>query len=337
MLKQTSNRRDSASTLKFEMASLPLDMESIAQDSLNIETRARMNLFPWNGQFSPQLIEALLNTYSAKGQTVLDPFVGSGTVLVEAGRLGIAATGTEINPAAYKFAKCYELINESKQTRTEVIVQLENLLADLLADNFFSHQRSEEELKVALSEKLRALPDGRTHDTLESFLLLLDYKYRALNTERLCSVWSRFKTTIAGLPYSTGHIQAVQADARKLPLDEQYVDLVVTSPPYINVFNYHQQYRASSESFGWDLLSIAKSEIGSNRKHRKNRFLTVIQYILDMKLALRELMRACKPGARMILVVGRESNVRKTNFFNGEIVANIGLRCLGLKLERRQE
>lgn len=43
--------------------------------------------------------------------------------------------------------------------------------------------------------------------------------------------------------------------------------LVLTSPPYINVYNYHQQYRASAEALGWDLLEVAKTEIGSNRKH----------------------------------------------------------------------
>ena len=113
--------------------------------------------------------------------------------------------------------------------------------------------------------------------------------------------------------------------------------MVLTSPPYINVHNYHQQFRRSVEALGWDVLSIARSEIGSNRQNRGNRFLTVIQYSLDMALVLRELARVAKADVRFILVVGRESLVRGGRFFNGELVAEIAVRCVGLKMELRQE
>ena len=85
------------------------------------------------------------------------------------------------------------------------------------------------------------------------------------------------------------------------------------------------------------MLALARSEIGANRQNRGNRFLTVIQYSLDMALALREMARAAKPGARLILVVGRESSVRGVRFFNGELVAELAVRCVGMQMERRQE
>ncbi len=46
-----------------------------------IENMERSNPFPWNGQFSPQLVETLLQTYAPSGGFMLDPFLGSGTVL----------------------------------------------------------------------------------------------------------------------------------------------------------------------------------------------------------------------------------------------------------------
>jgi hypothetical protein len=41
---------------------------------LNIEDKNRSNLFAWRGQFSPQLIQYLLDAYCLPGSVVLDPF-----------------------------------------------------------------------------------------------------------------------------------------------------------------------------------------------------------------------------------------------------------------------
>ncbi len=76
---------------------------------LNIEDKNRSNLFAWRGQFSPQLIEHLLDAYCQPGSVVLDPFAGSGTVLYEAAAMSLPAYGFEINPAAWCFSKLYEL------------------------------------------------------------------------------------------------------------------------------------------------------------------------------------------------------------------------------------
>ena len=91
------------------------------------------------------------------------------------------------------------------------------------------------------------------------------------------------------------------------------------------------------EALNWNLLKVARSEIGSNRKHRANRFLTVIQYCLDLSQTFYEMARVCRPKSRLIFIVGRESTVKGTKFFNGEIVAEIAHRVLGFDLILRQE
>jgi hypothetical protein len=58
---------------------------------------------------------------------------------------------------------------------------------------------------------------------------------------------------------------------------------------------------------------------------------------MDMALVLRELSRVCNKGARLVFVVGRESSVRKTPFFNAEIVAKIGVNAADLNFALRQE
>src|SRR5437016_5093196 len=54
-------------------------------------------LHPYLGKFIPQLVEIFLRKYFRPGQTVLDPFSGSGTALVQANELGINAVGYDIS------------------------------------------------------------------------------------------------------------------------------------------------------------------------------------------------------------------------------------------------
>ena len=88
---------------------------------------------------------------------------------------------------------------------------------------------------------------------------------------------------------------------------------------------------------GYDVLKIARSEFGSNRKNRSNRFLTVVQYCIDMAIALREAGRVCKQDARLIYVVGRESKVLGISFCNSELIFLIATEILGYKCLLRQE
>lgn len=54
-------------------------------------------LHPYLGKFIPQLVEVFLQHYFKKGDSILDPFMGSGTTLIEANVLGIHSAGIEIS------------------------------------------------------------------------------------------------------------------------------------------------------------------------------------------------------------------------------------------------
>lgn len=313
----------------------------LSQAMLNIDEKVRSNSFPWRGQFSPQLVEAHLEAYSKRGDVVLDPFVGSGTVLIECARRGNAAFGTEINPAAAIMARTYEFATLPQERRAHIVRRVDRCISELdrLQDlPLFASGGAEADLRGPFLGRVTAQEPGTPErNILETLVVMLDFHAGEVLPTRLHSTWANLRRLVVEFPPTSMPITVTLADARDLPLDDGTVDLVLTSPPYINVFNYHQQYRASVEALQWDVLPLARSEIGSNRKHRQNRFLTVIQYCLDMAQVLVELTRVCKPEARVILVVGRESNVRKTAFYNGRIIRRLAHDCLGLQVVLEQE
>lgn len=85
-----------------------VDQKSIEQRLLDVKGRKRTNALAWRGQFTPGLPELMLERHRPSG-TVLDPFAGSGTTLLEAIRLGLPSVGTEVNPAALSLSRVYEL------------------------------------------------------------------------------------------------------------------------------------------------------------------------------------------------------------------------------------
>jgi hypothetical protein len=307
---------------------IPIDRYEITQSLLNIDDKKRSNFFAWSGQFSPQFIETLLEQYAGDGFTVADPFLGSGTVIHECARKNISAVGCELNPSAYCMAKTYELCRLNKEQRENLIQTVEEILVVVS----FNPNPLDSLLHIT-REKL----SSPVHDIVSLIVVLLDLFNNTFSRDLLFDKWGKLAWIIRSLPYSSSTVHAMLGDARKLEIRENEMDLIITSPPYINVFNYHQKYRRSVESLGYDVLKIARKEIGANRKNRGNRYLTVIEYCIDMSLALREMARVAKPNARLILVVGRESNILSTAFSNSELIYELAHGVHGFPLILKQQ
>ncbi len=322
----------------------PLDRDSLPRHRLNIARRVRTNPLPWTGQFSPQLVEALIDTYAPRSGALLDPFAGSGICLGEAVQFGLSAHGSELNPAALILSRVYELVNTDMEQRAAILNEMEDQLGQTVGPpqgplfrNASAHATSPKELEAALLGLWRDSAPGPATILTAALIVLCDFHQPHLDSDRIYKHWFRLERMVRQLPHSELPVVLHHADARSLPVGTNSIDFVLTSPPYVNVFNYHQQFRRSAEALDWDVLAVSRSEIGSNRQNRGNRFLTVIQYCLDMALAIREAARVTKPDGKLVLVLGRESSVRGTPFFNSELVAEVAVRSVGLALERRQE
>lgn len=320
----------------------------LEQEKLDVTIKKRSNIFNWRGQFTPEFIEYILQIFAKEGDFVCDPFSGSGTVLLEASRQNVQATGFEINPAAYAMSKFFTFCNLTRSERTAYCDTFESKIKSYVANlNGQPLFIESEDYKKSYIYLLNFSSDfnERLKDKQEK-ILLLNILFQSEKDKKLTlktSILKSFdyiKKSLLELPFTKQPINAVLKDARSIGEElKGKVDLIVTSPPYINVFNYHQNHRVIIEEFKFDILKVAQSEFGSNRKNRGNRFKTVIQYCIDMELAIRAFWTSLKTSGKIVLVLGRESNVRSTAFYNGQLIIEILEACRGFQnikiLERK--
>lgn len=316
------------------------------QNKLNVNDKRRSNPFSWRGQFTPELIDYLLDVHHKEGTIVADPFSGSGTVLLESIRRNADAVGCEVNPSAYAMSKFLELATRTFPERWDLCQELVRnvpLPGSLMARPV--HDANEKDYRRAYSSLIyfaqRAID---SHTSKQELVLLLNilFKMESLKKLNIGQAWNKAYTEVTdfllSLPETGAQVTAQLTDARLIDkVLPHKAGTIITSPPYINVFNYHQNHRIIMELLKFDILDVARSEFGSNRKNRGNRFLTVIQYCLDMGQALSSMQRANSKEGTLIMVVGRESNVRKTAFYNGDIVCDLALKSGLFNLNHRAE
>ncbi|MCI0610498.1 MAG: site-specific DNA-methyltransferase [Anaerolineae bacterium] len=92
-----------------------------------IRTKHVHRLHPYLGKYIPQLVEVFLRKYFKTGQTILDPFVGSGTSLVQANELGINSMGFDISQFNITLCRAKTMKYDLKKARKEVMDILEKV------------------------------------------------------------------------------------------------------------------------------------------------------------------------------------------------------------------
>lgn len=310
----------------------PSVLSEARQARLDVIEKSRANPFNWRGQFTPQLVEYFLEEFGHQSCVVADPFSGSGTVLLESAKKGFPCYGLEINPAAYAMSKFYTLSNRERCARVEILEAVKTQLMKSiqpirhlpLCDRTGDYRTQKKNLIDFTGEYIPELRCGIEKIVALNMLFVCESRKDGDLGASLLASFEYIKNTALSLPYTNSQVSTFLCDARLMHNAAQVrANIIITSPPYINVFNYHQNYRAILEAVGWDLLKVAPSEFGANRKNRGNRFKTVIQYCLDMEQALKSFWQSLVDGGLLILIIGRESSVRGTPFYNGKIVQDI--------------
>jgi len=86
-----------------------------------VRTKHVHRLHPYLGKFIPQLVEIFLRMYFKPGDTVYDPFCGSGTTLVEANVLGINSIGCDVSSFNCLLSRVKTQHYDLRQTQIEIL------------------------------------------------------------------------------------------------------------------------------------------------------------------------------------------------------------------------
>ena len=290
---------------------------------------ATHSLFPYRGKFHPQLIRALLNILEVKpGHVVLDPMAGSSTVSVEANLLGIDAISIDLSPFCELMGKVKTFslnldvdIFESVVTNPKLI--LEKLRKDKVPDYFLN--KCDDYMKGYYEIVLLAFLDavgfeGRSNSSLDVLFP------RVL--ERYVSTIKHFQQAKSKMNLQFGNSKIMQGDVLNLPIEDQSVDAIITSPPYSFAIDYLKNDQPQLEYLGCDLDILRQEMIGLQGRGVENK---LENYFSKINRALYEMKRVLKVGSHMVVVIG--TNEIQTNGVRLESkIVEMG-ENIGLKLD----
>ena len=293
-------------------------------------------LHPYLGKFIPQVVEAFLVRLFAPGDCVYDPFVGSGTTLVEANAFRADAVGVDVSAF-----NC--LLSEVKTDR-HALPSLERSLAAALhearaagpapgvragrwLEEWFSPRALQELLAYRSSvERLppsfarvgrvvlsRAARSARltTHFDLDFPRAPVRRAYFCHKHKRICRPVEEAAKFLARYTADTvrrlREFSVVRTDRRVIVLhgDARSVRLpaeptgIVTSPPYPGLIDYHEQHRYAYELLG--LSDRREREIGAAARGHARPALR--EYVDAMAEVFRNAARQLRRGAPVVIVV----------------------------------
>jgi ribosome-associated translation inhibitor RaiA len=294
------------------------------------------SLHPYLGKFIPQLVEVFLRRHFAAGDCIYDPFMGSGTTLVEANVFGADAIGcdisafncllTRVKTAHYSLGELELALrgalevarrrNESSEDEGSNWLELwysTAALDDLLSYRAAASRLSDPYADVARIVLSRAARSARltTHFDLDFPRTPTTTPYYCLKHKRECrpveEAWKflkRYSTdTISRLREfaalrSNREVAVLHDDARTVRLPV-HPDGVITSPPYPGLIDYHEQHRYAYELL--DLVDRRQDEIGPAAAGRSKTALS--SYVDAMSDVFRNTTAQLHCDARVLIVV----------------------------------
>jgi hypothetical protein len=323
---------------------------------------------------------------------VLDPMCGSGTVLAAATTNGHQSQGFDVDPLAVLMSEvATRSIDTSRMAeeaeRAASLAEASHITATPWADRetaefaeywFGQSQRTQlnrlsriindieqtgirQALQIALSRIIvtKSPKASLAGDTSHSrpHKVVVDSTYDVLSGFRKSA--GELKR-ILDQRTIRGAAQVKRGDARSLCIQDASIDLVITSPPYLNAIDYLRGHKLSLIWFGFsipELRQIRSNSIGAERAlserstDRVDAMVEAIKdsvsnpdllptaiitrYARDLCVFADELHRVSRPGAKVVTVIG--NSTLRGNYIQNDYLLRIAYKHAGFQVTEQVE
>jgi len=369
------------------------------QASTLYQALGRESVHPFPARMAPGIALAAI-AKAKKPLRVLDPMMGSGTVIALARLKKHQAIGVDIDPLAVLISGVWTtavVAEDAKSKACQVLARAKAIFEDMAQSDAYPTGADRETRRF-----VAYWFDGYARRQLASLsIAIAKVRDKEIRNILFCALSRLIITKSSGaslamdLSHSRPHkkfrrapvkpfrkfLEAVNhvaencvdkkgvdrgpaprvrlGDARKLPVMDASIDLVVTSPPYLNAIDY---IRCSKFSLVWmgyripDLRELRGESVGTESVgHDSNNDpeiraivgglklspqlstrdeAVLTRYIADMRRAMREVARVLVPGGKAVYVMG-ENTIRGTYIRNSQIISATAGLC-GLRLKERR-
>jgi len=294
-------------------------------------------LHPYLGKFIPQLVEVFLHRHFAPGECVYDPFVGSGTTLVEANGFGADAIGCDISAFNCLLSRVKTAQYSLGSLEMSLRATLEEArragpadtadaspwlrkwyapqaLGELLRYRDVARKRLEgHAADVACVILSRAARSARltSHFDLDFPKVPVRRPYHCHKHDRECrpvqeadkflvryTVDTVRRLRAFGPVRTTRRVEVLHADSRFVEFPHRPSG-VITSPPYPGLIDYHEQHRYAYELLG--LEDKRTQEIGAAERGTGKHALR--GYVDDMIAVFKRASEQLAAGSPVVIVV----------------------------------
>jgi len=307
------------------------DVIRLDLDSYTDTTYSTHNIHPYPAKFIPQIPREIISKYSAEDEWVLDPFCGSGTTLLEAKLNGRNAIGIDVNPISCLISrtKTTALTNRDR----EIVEKLLSVIQEDIQSgehydtpeyynvDYWVQEHVQSELSV-IKHQVEKCDVERVRDFMFTAMSAIftkvsnqesDTRYKSIDKDiGQYEVWSQFSNHVSEMLQQNRELKNLCTDSDTLVLNEdiqdvnmpeQPIDLVVTSPPYPNSYDYYLYHKHRMFWLGFNPKDVQEKEFGSRYKHN-DRGEGLETYIVPMENAVQKIANKLRKGRRFVVVVG---------------------------------
>lgn len=344
---------------------------------------SRKHVHPFPARMAPELALDKIEELTEPGATVLDPMCGSGTVVRLAAEQGRVGLGADLDPLAVLITRtaCHSGWAKNLEKRADELADRAWRLGEQLPDwikkdpetTEFAEYWFADEQRADLSRLARKLIESPPSDDplRVAFSRMIVTKDRGASLARDTShsrphrvsdvndydVFDEFVKsakkleTLIDMTRAAHRPRIRRNDARSLGgfVPKASVDLIVTSPPYLNAIDYLRGHRLSLIWMGWtlagiravrgesvgvergmtevepDLRKLAGEAVPRMADLPRARQGMVLRFTYDMDRLARSLARVTKPDGHLVMVVA-DSQLAGVPISNSAICAGAATR-----------